>query len=270
MRWILPILTVALGAAIAACWFDPVGQKLLGRLAMPLGLLWLGLLATSLFCAVRRAWAAAAVVAGLWLLCTATGSQWLGSHLMQRLEAGFPPPDLALAGPYDAVFVCGGGTDLRPDGQPQLGAAGDRLLTAVTLWRNQRTPLLVASGSGIPGLDRPRDLTEETAALWQRCGVPADAVVRLPGPINTSEEIAAYKKMAEERGWKRVAVLSSAWHLQRIARLCQAENFQPDLLGSDYAGRPNQLSWVSVVPSLGGVNTVQLACWEHLGALLGR
>lgn len=268
MRWLL--LSVLLAGGAGLCLLDPVGQKLLGRLAMPIGLLWLGLLGTSLFCAGRRAWAAAAVTAGLWLLCTAAGSQWLGARLMQRLEAGFPPPDLAAAGPYDAVFVCGGGTALRPDGVAQLGSSGDRLLTAATLQRNQRTPVLVTSGSSIPGLDRPRDLAEETAALWQRCGVPAAAIVRLPGPINTSAEIAAYRKLAEERGWKRVAVLSSAWHLRRIAQLCRSEGFATDLLGSDYGGRTDAFSWIDIVPSLGGVCSVQLASWEYLGTAVGR
>lgn len=268
MRWLLLLVLLAGGAGL--CLLDPVGQKLLGRLAMPLGLLWLGLLATGLFCAVRRAWAAAAVTAGLWLLCTAAGSPWLGSHLLLRLEAGFPPPDLALAGPYDAVFVCGGGTALRPDGIAQLGSSGDRLLTAATLQRNQRTPLLVTSGSSIPGLGRSRDLTEETTDIWLRCGVPATAIVPVPGPINTKEEIAAYRMLAEERGWKRVAVISSAWHLRRIARLCATEGFAADLLGSDFSGRTDDSSWIELVPSIGGACSVQLACWEFLGTAIGR
>ena len=35
---------------------DPVGQKLLGRLAMPMGLLWLGLLTACVWALWQRSW----------------------------------------------------------------------------------------------------------------------------------------------------------------------------------------------------------------------
>jgi uncharacterized SAM-binding protein YcdF (DUF218 family) len=201
---------------------------------------------------------------------TAASSQALASRLLADLEAAHPPIALATAGPFEAVFVCGGGTSLRPDGGAQLGAAGDRLLVAVELWRQERTMRLVASSSSIAGVDEPRDLSAETKAIWQRLGVLDGAIVTLPGPPNTSAEIAAYAELCRQRGWTRVAIISSAWHLPRIARLCAGQQFTPTLIGADYAGRAHAARLLDWIPSGGGASAMQLAVWEHLGMLLGR
>ena len=198
------------------------------------------------------------------------GNSALGDYLMARLERAHPPQDLSTAGPFDAVFVCGGGTSIRPDGQPQLGSAGDRLLVAVTLWKAGRTPLLVASGSTIPGLGTARDLAAETQAIWQICGIPAATVLTLPAPLNTSQEIAAYRALAIANSWQRTAVISSAWHLPRISSLCAAADFHPTVIGADYQAGVGSWSWTSLVPSLSGLTSVHLALWEIVGRAVGR
>ena len=269
-RWALAILSaIGVGGLLWALG-DPVGQKVLGRLAMPLGLLWLGLLAATAWALSQRSWGRGTLLLGAWLLLSAAGNGSLGNYLMARLERDHPPPDLGLAGPFEAVFVCGGGTSIRPDGQPQLGSSGDRLLVAATLWKAGRTPLLVSSGSSIPGLGPARDLTAETRAIWRIWGIPEAAVLTLPAPLNTSQEIAAYRALATANGWRRTAVVSSAWHLPRIANLCSAADFHPALIGADYQADAASWSWTSVVPSVGGMIGVHVALWELVGRAVGR
>ncbi len=268
MRWLFLLLLLA--GAVAYGLSDLAGQKILARLAMPLGLLWLGLLtATIALIWSRRWWAAVGCVAVAGFLTVAC-SQALASRLLADLESTHPPLVLATAGPFEAVFVCGGGTGLRPDGGPQLGSSGDRLLVAVDLWRQERAMRMVASGSSIPGVDEPRDLAAETKAIWLRLGVLEGAIVTLPGPPNTSSEIAAYADLCRQRGWTRVAVVSSAWHLPRIARLCTGQQFTPTLIGADYAGRSRESQVLAWIPSGGGASAMQLAVWEYLGMLVGR
>lgn len=268
MRWLFLLLLLA--SAIAYGLYDLAGQKIIARLAMPLGLLWLGVLSgTIALLWTRRWWAALSCFTAAGLLTVAC-SQALASSLMADLESAHPPLALATAGPFEAVFVCGGGTGLRPDGGPQLGSSGDRLLVAVELWRQERASRVVASGSSIPGVDEPRDLAAETKAIWIRLGVLDGAIVTLPGPPNTSGEIATYADLCRQRGWTRVAVVSSAWHLPRIARLCAKQQFTPTLIGADYAGRARDMRLLDWIPSGGGAATMQLAVWEYLGMLVGR
>ena len=269
-RW--PLIIVSTTAVSGLLWTlgDPAGQKVLGRLAMPIGLLWLGLLVATVWALWQRSRLRCMLLLSAWLLLTLAGNGSLGEYLMARLERDHPPQDLSLAGPFDAVFVCGGGTSVRPDGHPQLGSSGDRLLVAVTLWKNGRTPLLVASSSSIPGLGPTRDLTVETQTLWRICGIPDTAVLAMPAPLNTSQEIAAYHALATAKNWRRTAIISSAWHLPRISNLCSAADFQPALIGADYRAGTMSWSWTRLVPSLDGMIGVHVALWELVGRAVGR
>ena len=269
-RWPLVLLSTICGGLLIWALSNPVGQKLLGRLAMPVGLLWLGLLAATLWALWHRSWMRGMLLMGAWLLLTVAGNSALGDYLMTRLERAHPPQDLRTAGPFDAVFVCGGGTSIRPDGQPSLGSSGDRLLVAVTLWKFGRTPHLVASGASVPGLGTARSLAAETQTIWRIWGIPDTVVLTLTEPINTSQEIAAYRALANANGWQHTAVISSAWHLPRISNLCSAADFHPTLIGADYQAGAVSWSWISVVPSLSGLNGVQVGCWEILGRAVGR
>jgi uncharacterized SAM-binding protein YcdF (DUF218 family) len=267
LGWAVPLVALAVAAVTAQ---DLAVQKLIGRLVMPLGLLWLALWAFTAWQLQRRQWQTAIAGGILALLCSAFGNEVLGARLIAGLQADYPAVDLSTAGPFDAVFVCGGGTGIEPGGRAQLGDSGDRLLVAVSLWRQGRTPLLVASSSNIAGVENTRDLAAETAAIWHECGVPAEAIIRIPGPRNTSEEIARYHAETAARHWRKVAVISSAWHLPRIAGLCRREGFEPTLIGADYQGEGVMSPALLLVPTASGASSVQTAAWELLGRLVGR
>jgi uncharacterized SAM-binding protein YcdF (DUF218 family) len=191
--------------------------------------------------------------------------------MLSRLEAPFSGP-LAINGPLDAVLVLGGGTTVRPDGASQLGSNGDRLRVGARLQRQGMTRRLVTSGSSVAGLDqsRARDLSAETRALWIEGGVPASAIVPIVGPRNTREEIAAFSKLAAERGWQRIGVVSSAWHLRRAMRLAAGHELHAVAIPADFRGAPFVTNAVGLVPSGNGFYHLQIALKEYLGAALGR
>ena len=267
LGWGVPLVALVVAAVTAQ---DLAVQKLIGRLVMPFGLLWLGAWLVTGWQALQRRRRPALISLGVALAFSVLGSEPLADGLLKRLEHQHPPIPLASAGPFEAVFVCGGGTAVQPDGRAELGASGDRLLVAATLWHHQRTPLLIASSSSIAGLGATRDLASETADIWQECGIPQNAIISLPGPRNTSEEILRYQAEATARHWTRVAVVSSAWHLPRIAGLCQRAGFAPTLIGADYHDE-GFTSWaLLLVPTGNGASSLQTALWEELGALVRR
>ncbi|HKO03702.1 MAG TPA: YdcF family protein [Candidatus Acidoferrales bacterium] len=105
-------------------------------------------------------------------------------------------------GPADAIMILG-------DDNLQ----GDRATRAAELYRAHWAPRVVASGRPlrpyltIPDLMR-RDLTER--------GVPGDAILSYPRPVgNTREEAEALRKLAVERGWRHVLVVTSSYHTRR-------------------------------------------------------
>lgn len=244
-------------------------QKLLAQLVMPVGLVWLGLLA-GLAWTVRRQsprWmiASLAVLAGLYSFA---GNAWLGHALLGGLESSYPPgsPKTLCATPFDAIFLAGGSTR-DVDGHFELSEHGDRLLFALRLYRAGCTPLIVTSGRSV--LDGARSTSAEQAeALLVELGVPADAVARLDAPRNSKEEVQAFSALAKAKKLDRVGVVSSAWHLRRIMKLAKTEGLALVPLAADHEGRLPRM--FSPVPTGEGFALVGRACWERLGALVGR
>lgn len=251
---------------------DFVAQKTLGLLLMPAGLAWLLLIAVTVIAwraAPRRAlaWLASAAL----LLYTVAGNGWVGNALIGSLEQRIPPVDLAHQQPFDAVCVLGGGTEMSDADGPTLASAGDRIALAARLWHAGKTKVVVVSGSSIGDMERARDLTEESTILLRGMGVDPRAITNIPSSaVNTAQEILAYQAMAKERGWTRVGLVSSAWHLPRALRLCRAANFEVVPLGADRRGRFRSWSLYWLVPQHHGFDRVQHACWEYLGMLAGR
>lgn len=245
-------------------------RKFVGLCLMPAGLVWLGLLAFVRVLAGRGLPRFACAAGGLWLLYTLAGNAWLGSAGLAWLQRGYASVDPVGQGPFDAVAVLGGGVDVSEGGTPTLTVAGDRAVVAVRMYRAGTTALLVAPGPFV--LLRSGTVTSEaaaTAALWRHLGVPEKSIVLLEGPRTTTDEVLALKAAVTERGWRRVGLLTSAWHLRRAMRLCQRYAVEAVPLPADAVAMPQaHLRWV--VPQELGFQRVQTACWEVLGSLAGR
>jgi uncharacterized SAM-binding protein YcdF (DUF218 family) len=243
-------------------------QKTLALLVMPVGLLWLLLLSASLLCFRKRQKPLGSFLLVIALLYACAGNVHLGRTLMARLESAVPPNQ---AGPFDAVFVLGGGSDEDVLGRPELNHAGDRIYLAARLWHSGKARLLVASGMGMDHLHGDRNGGEETRALWREIGVPDSAILVVQEPCwITREEIAAYHRLQGRFGWKRMALVSSASHLPRAMALVEKAGLVVTPLGADWRGRPLPFQLQTLVPQAEGFMDVHRACWESLGRWVGR
>jgi uncharacterized SAM-binding protein YcdF (DUF218 family) len=245
-------------------------RKFVGGCLMPAGLVWLGLLAFTCLLARRTGRRFAGAALALWLLYTLAGNAWLGSFALKLLGRQYATVDSFGQGRFDAVLVLGGGVEVGDDGSPTLTSAGDRIVLAVRLYRAGKTPLLLTTGPYLllPG-GAATSSAAATAAIWRQLGVPEESIVLMEGPRTTTDEVLALKAAAAERGWQRVGVLTSAWHLPRAMRLCRRYGVAAVPLPADaVATQPPRLRWL--VPQQDGFQSVQTACWEILGALAGR
>lgn len=264
--WLVPL--IALGALAWVVSNDLAVQKVIGLLLMPAGFCWLALIAMVLVALLARHWWSAALAGAILLLYTASGSIWLGSALLASLEREvLPGPDLATTEAFEAIFVFGGGTDLAPDGSPCLGDSGDRVVKAAHWYLAGKTPVLVTGGRT---LDGERSLGEEVRALWRGLGVADQAILIEPDPLITRTEVERYHALAAQRGWKRVAVLSSAWHLPRVLSHCRRLNWSVIAIPSDARSRPYPFEFRWFVPQSKGFARVETASWELLGRWVRR
>lgn len=249
----------------------PLAQKCVAYALMPVGLFALALTGAALWLLAgprpRAAWPLIAVG----LLYTLAGNRYLGELACQRLEAPFPQRELAAIEPLEAVFVMGGGVGDSPAGQPNLTSSGGRAVLAARLYLAGKAPLLVAAGGGVPGMAEggPGGATM-TRQLWRELGVPDAAIIEVPEPYNSKREIASLAELIERRGWTRVGLVSSAWHLRRCVRLAEAQGLNLTPLPADFRGIPRWHGPLSLVPTGAGMQLTHRVCWELLGAAVGR
>jgi uncharacterized SAM-binding protein YcdF (DUF218 family) len=112
----------------------------------------------------------------------------------------------------DAVVIVAGGIPTRE-------------ATAAGLYRRGWAPFVVLSNNSTP--DRVRELIApgvrrfdyqgESRLVLEKHGVPAEAIVALSLPVNTTEEeLKLVAEAARARGWRRVILVTSPQHSRRV------------------------------------------------------
>ncbi len=191
--------------------------------------------------------------------------------LYARLESGArdtyqPDP------PYDVVVVLGGVIDtgaMRRSGQLELNDAADRISQAAILLRTGKAKVALLSG-GIT-FPKPGDPPSEAVVMagWMRDqGIPPDRLVLEEKSRNTRENAVQSAAIIAARGWKRVLLLTSAWHAPRALGCFRAVGLSPDLLTVDHhSGSGGSAAWLPRASSLSASTD---ALRELLGGLVYR
>ena len=239
---------------------------------MPTGLIWLGLMLATLLCWKRKQRLLSFYLFLLTALYTLAGNPQVGCALLRSLESRIPPVDIATLEPFDAVCVLGGGSELDPRGTPELGPSGDRIFAAAKLWHAGKARILVTSGVSQDEFNGvQRNAGQETRVLWRSLGIPESAIRVVPDPCwVTGDEIKAYCKLRDQYGWKRIALVSSAWHLPRALALADREGLHVTPIGADWQSRQRAHLLRECVPQGPGFLNTQLGCWEYLGQAVDR
>lgn len=96
---------------------------------------------------------------------------------------------------------------------------GDRATEAAQLFRQGVAPVVVASGRRLrPGAGMCELIEHD---LIER-GVPKENVLRFPHDAdNTREEAIALRRLAKEKGWKSMVVVTSNYHTRRVRYIFQ-------------------------------------------------
>jgi uncharacterized SAM-binding protein YcdF (DUF218 family) len=268
---------LAAGACIAAGPF--LASKALAALVMPAGLVWLVALA-----AASRALARASRVPGrrsrraAVLACALFATYWAIANpiasgaLLAWLERDFPGAADPIP-PLDAVVLLGGGVGHDASGRPELSSSGDRVATAAALYHRGAAPRIVLTGGDWRDQPQVSRLGTDTRAVLAGMDVPDAALVMVPGPRNTSEEIAAVAELVRRQGWRRVGVVTSAWHMRRAQRLARKNRVELLPFPADHRGETEvvgELDVLAAIPVADALEKTHLGMWEIVGAFVGR
>lgn len=261
-RPLLFLLTLV-SALILSSGNGLIAKKVIAHLLMPAGLLWLAAGAAMFWTGLGRR--ARVFLALYWIAYSLAGNPYVGSSLLRQLESPYYAAE-ELVAPLDALVVLGGGTGLSPGGRPAVGLHGDRLLRPATLYHEGKVGTLITTGRSITEDEGERLLSRETSLLWQGLKIPAEAIIEVPEPRNTNEElIAVAALLAQHPEWRRIGLCTSASHLPRA--LGEARAVGLDLIPVPCDFRSGRLipSPLYLVPQGRGFRDVQTALWEFLG-----
>jgi uncharacterized SAM-binding protein YcdF (DUF218 family) len=246
-----------------------VAAKILGRCALPLGLVWVASLLHLCFRLGTQDGRGARRAAAVVVTVTVIGSEPLGQGLMWIVERDFQADPFA-QGDFDAVIVLGGGASQAPHEHFELGPGGDRILLGARLYHLKKKSLLVTTGTPIAGFKVPFDSTVATRRMWRDLGINDDDIIAVGDTRTTSEEATACATLIKARGWQRVGLVTSAWHLRRAKGLFDRAGVDVVPIAADHRGRPGYEGLYSLVPVGQGAWLQQKAVWELIGAAVGR
>lgn len=205
----------------------------------PLGLAWTLLLASAGWCAWRGrgrlacAFAVPALV--LWLGGATPLSYWLLAGLERPFYRTGRP-----VGTADAVVMLGGTHD-RALGEPlpvNLGPSADRITTAVELVRQRRAPVLVLGGGSYEDGPVYRPEAELVVEWLRRWGMPGGEIVSLGICSSTRDEAEKAAVVGAGRGWERLILVTSGWHLRRAVACFRRAGLEVEPVGCDFLGAP--------------------------------
>jgi uncharacterized SAM-binding protein YcdF (DUF218 family) len=163
------------------------------------------------------------------------------------LLAGLERPYVRRAGapiePADAVVVLGG--YVQSSSNSILGLAFsdavDRIMTGIALVRQGKGRVLVLSGGGIgvprgPGVPAGVQATKDWVRSWELAPVPIEV---LDWCLDTHDEALRNASLARKNRWKRIILVTSAWHTKRAVAAFRKAGIEVVPVAGDFRGIPS-------------------------------
>jgi uncharacterized SAM-binding protein YcdF (DUF218 family) len=191
------------------------------------------------------------------------------NRLIGWLESFYPALKISEAGPADAIVVLGGilGPKAAPGYVTNWSESSERYDGGVALLRAGRARVLLFTGARMPWEKRAKTLEgEDLRAIAVSQGVPAEQILVTREISNTREEARAVAEMARVRGWKKIIVVTTAWHMPRAARLFRSAGVDIIPFPVDYrCDQVRALAAVDFLPKADALGMTETALRECYG-----
>lgn len=200
------------------------------------------------------------------------GNGYVSDAILRPLERRHPVLGPEARG--DAIVVLSGGVASRwpPRTTAEVGEAGDRVLYGAHLFRQGRAPTFICTGGVATGGIAPRPAAEDMAEILELAGVPRSAVLLESEAENTRDHAVNLCPTFQERGIRRVLLVTSAMHMPRsvatFRRLCPAVVVVPaptDFRAPDELPRAWYHRISEFIPAPGRYVAISEAVHEYLG-----
>jgi uncharacterized SAM-binding protein YcdF (DUF218 family) len=171
---------------------------------------------------------------------------------------------------YDVVIVLSGmvdGAATEAHQQPAYNDNIERLLTAYQLLRDGRAKNILLSG-GNSTLDgsgpKEADVLAQQLRDW---GIDNARIIEERESRNTRENALGSARIVAERGWTKLLLITSAFHMPRALGCFEQAGLSPDVLPVDYRAGLGGVGWF---PRAGSLEVSTAALRELAGRLIYR
>ncbi len=176
--------------------------------------------------------------------------------LYRPLERSYPvPEDLKV----DALVVLGGGSYntglLKEDSMK-------RLLTGFILHKRYGYPLILSGGASIHRLPE----AEVMKQFLEELGVDKRSIITEVRSRDTFENAKYVKEICDKRGFKSIALITSAYHMPRAVEAFRKVWMEVVPYPTDFK-QDKTYNLYSLIPRMGVLNDSYKALREHLGGL---
>ncbi len=253
-------------------------SKLLPLFLYPLGLACLLLVVALVLLWKRSAWGPLPVALALVILLLGSNG-WLSNFLVRSLEwQNLPAAEIPTA---EAIVVLGGGIKSPDAPRPMVDVSeqGDRVLYAAKLYRDNKAPLIIVTGGRIKWRGGGQPESANMAQLLEMIGVPPSAILQEPDSLNTYQNAVNVRPILQERGIKRVLLVTSALHMPRSLLIFKRQGIEAipaptDFLVSEQDLREPTSSTegmiLNILPDTGRLHKTTKAIKEYIGTAVYR
>jgi len=229
-------------------------------------------------------WVVLLVLFGLWKkkrwpLVAALGVLYFGSipavggRLLGWVESRHPAVPVAQVEPVDAAVVLGGilGPRVGDGLVPNFLDTSERFDAGVMLIQAGKGRTLVFTGARMSWRDTAATEGDELKRIAVTRGVPADRIVVTRHVENTADEAAAVAELIKTNGWKRIVLVTTAWHMPRSAEQFKKAGVDCTLFPVDFRfDRSRALVAIDFVPRGEAWQQTETALRECYGRLFYR
>lgn len=253
-------------------------SKLLPLFLYPLGLACILMVVALVMWWRRSRWVPFPISLALMVLLLASNS-WVANGLVQSLEwQQLPPKTVPTA---DAIVILGGATKSAFPPRPgvDLSEQGDRVLYGAQLYREGKAPLVIASGGRIEWRGGGPSESADMAQILKTVGVPSSAILQDPTSLNTHQNAVNVKKIIQERGIRRILLVTSAMHMPRSLRIFQRQGIDAIPAPTDFLVSQQEIEEpnsslpaiiLSLMPDTERIDRTTRALKEYIGMVIYR
>lgn len=187
--------------------------------------------------------------------------------LLHRVEVPEPESSPSAENPFDVIIVLGGCTKPSPNGTPEVGCDGERVVSAAQAWHAGLTKKIITTGYASSGIESSASLAQK---ILISLGVPEDAIVLLKGE-NTLGEMREIQQYFGDSPPQRIGLITSSFHMSRATRLASGSGINVTPIPVAYRVHSDRgFRLRDLVPNGSSSADLALATKEILAEYFGR